>query len=303
LKSPPNKEKLERSICKACAFGDEVKRYGTTKPGYYIIYLTRNDQLSNFPRIGKRLEPFKSILKKKREVKLGRQPWYSLHWPRDSTKFELKEKLLVQFIRNLSLKKRIVATIDCEGLYADHGLNVIIPKNPAYDLRYVLGILNSRLVNYFFQKKYLDINIKGVYLESIPIRKINHDDRQDKEIEKKLIEKTNLILELNKELSSKQEKFLSRVRSTFSLESVSTNLRNFYEMTFESFITEIKKLSHLGLKDQDHWEDYFESYKKDLLELKTKIGNIDNKINQMVYKIYGLNDEEIKIVEANYPKN
>jgi len=285
-------EKLERIICKPSAFGKDVSRYGQTKLRYYIIYLTRNDKITDYPQVKKRLEPFMSILEKKREVKLGRQPWYSLHWPRERSNFESKEKLLVQAIRNLALKRRVVATMDYDGLYADHTINVLIPKDAVYDLHYVLGILNSNLINFVFQNRYVDINIKAVYLDAIPIPKISVENQ------KPIIEKVEQILILGKDLSDIKMKFTNRVLQNFNLEKLSNRLRNFEELDFKEFLEELKKQKIiLTLEKQDEWEDYFEKYKSDLNQLHSQIKKTDTEIDSMIYKLYGLDDDEVKIIE------
>lgn len=190
-------EKLERTICKPVLFGDDIARYERPKARYDVIYLTKNDNLESYPQTRRRLEPFRVSLESKREVRLGRQPWYSLHWPRSRENFERKEKIVVQCIRNLSLKRRIVATLDTNRQYADHTLNVLYPKQNQYGLKYVLGIMNSKLVNYLFQHKYVDINIKGIYLEKIPVRKITFEDDSDREPYDKLIQLVDLMLAIS----------------------------------------------------------------------------------------------------------
>ncbi|MGA2533691.1 MAG: N-6 DNA methylase [Candidatus Aminicenantales bacterium] len=167
------KEKLERKFCKPAIFGDETPRYGRPQPKTFVIYVTKDSHLEDLPRIEARLLPYKALLLKKREVRMGKQPWYSMHWPRVQANFDRSPKILVQAIRNLSLGRRIMATLDSEGLYADHTLNVIYSQDDLYNLKYILGILNSRLVNFIFLKKYIDINIKGIYLADIPIRSVN----------------------------------------------------------------------------------------------------------------------------------
>jgi hypothetical protein len=162
-------ENLERSLCRPAVFGEEVSRYGAVEPEHFVIYLTRSDDVQLFPNIYERLLPYKSQLEKKREVVLGRQPWSALHWPRDQSKFEREEKILVQAIRNLSLRRRIIATLDLSKLYADHTLNVLILKDPSRDPRPLLAVLNSTLINFWFLKRHIDINIKGTYLEQIPV--------------------------------------------------------------------------------------------------------------------------------------
>ena len=194
-------ENLERNICKPVLFGNDVHRYKLPRARYDVIYLTKNDDLDDYPRIKKRLESFKEILAKKREVKLGRQPWYSLHWPRERRNFEKDKKIVVQCIRNLALKRRVVASLDTHKQYADHTLNVVYLKNEQYELEYVLGILNSKLVNYLFQRKYVDINIKGVYLEEIPIKQITPGNKDQIARAKNLVELVKKALELGQEES------------------------------------------------------------------------------------------------------
>ena len=198
------KQKLERAICKPAVFGDGVSRYGIPNVDSFVIYLTKDHRLKNFPNVEKRLEPFKSQLQRKREVQLGRQPWYSLHWPRVQTNFERSPKILVQAIRNLALKRRVVAALDTEGLFADHTLNVIYTTQDRYDLKYMLGILNSTLINFVFSKKYVDINIKGVYLTDIPIRRINFSAAADKGRHDTMVQLVESMLALRKHKSAAQ---------------------------------------------------------------------------------------------------
>ena len=54
----------------------------------------------------------------------------------------------------------------------------------------------------------------------------------------------------------------------------------------------------LSLKEQDDWEDYFNDYKKNLQNLENEILEINNKINQEVYKLYNLTKKEIQIIEG-----
>jgi hypothetical protein len=162
-------EGLESDRCRLAVFGDEISRYGRPTPRTHVIYLTRNSNLDDWPWVRRHLEPFKAKLEKKREVQMGRQPWYALHWPRVEANFERSEKLLVQAIRNLSLTRRVVATLDRERLYADHTLNVLYTVDDLVSIRAVLAVLNSTLVNWYFRKKHIDINIKGVYLTAVPL--------------------------------------------------------------------------------------------------------------------------------------
>jgi hypothetical protein len=236
------KQKLERALCKPAVFGDGVSRYEIPNVESYVIYLTKDHTLKDFPNVKKRLEPFKNQLQRKREVRLGRQNWYSLHWPRVQTNFERTPKILVQAIRNLALKRRIVATLDNEGLFADHTLNVIYTTQDMYDLKYLLGILNSTVINFVFLKKYVDINIKGIYLSDIPVRTINFSTPTEKAKHDKMVSLVNQMLALHKQ--------------------------------------------HLNSKNPEEQE-----------RLQRMIVSTDKQIDRLVYDLYDLTEEEIKIVE------
>ena len=62
--------------------------------------------------------------------------------------------------------------------------------------------------------------------------------------------------------------------------------------------SEITPKITLSLKEQDEWEDYFSDYKKELLEVKGGIDKTDKEIGGMVYGLYGLTGEGIKVVEG-----
>ena len=108
------------------------------------------------------------------------------------------------------------------------------------------------------------------------------------------------MLILNEQLQEKQTKFLNRVTDNFELNKVSKKVNVFYESDFKTFVTELKKQKiKLSLLQQDEWEEYFNIYKNEINQLQTEINITDNEIDQMVYKLYDLTEEEIEIVEGN----
>lgn len=54
----------------------------------------------------------------------------------------------------------------------------------------------------------------------------------------------------------------------------------------------------LNLSDEAEWMSYFNEQKQKAQELKSEINQIDKEIDQMVYELYGLTEEEIRIVEG-----
>jgi len=106
------------------------------------------------------------------------------------------------------------------------------------------------------------------------------------------------MLSLNKELQEVSQKFQRALAREFELESLPKKLQYWYLLSYGDFIKELeKKKAKLSLSQKGEWEDYFLQESKKALELKTNIDTTDKEIDQMVYELYGLNEEEIEIVE------
>jgi len=118
------------------------------------------------------------------------------------------------------------------------------------------------------------------------------------EIQKPYIEKTDLMISLNKELQEVSQKFQRTIQREFELDKLPKKLQDWYLLSYGDFIKElVKKKVKLSLSQKGEWEDYFLEESKKALELKSNIEITDKEIDAMVYDLYGLNEEEIEIVE------
>ena len=59
-----------------------------------------------------------------------------------------------------------------------------------------------------------------------------------------------------------------------------------------------KKKVKLSLSEEAEWEETFLQESKKATDIKTKIETTDREIDQMVYGLYELTEEEIGIVEG-----
>lgn len=122
---------------------------------------------------------------------------YAVHKDDDRSTYKQIEdfrgpRILIQRIRNLSLKERLVATYTEEEMLCTNTLRILTLESDVYDYKALLGILNSRLINYFFRKSFNNKDIYAYQLGEIPIKK------SDK-ICKLLSEKVDQILTAKKE--------------------------------------------------------------------------------------------------------
>ena len=129
---------------------------------------------------------------------------------------------------------------------------------------------------------------------NVPIPNISENKKQP------FIEKADQMLSLNKELQEVSAKFQRNLQREFSLEALSKKLQNWYELSFADFLKELSKSKGsrpLGLSEKAEWEDYFLQEQQKAISIKSKIEQTDAAIDQMVYELYGLTEEEIEIVE------
>ena len=106
--------------------------------------------------------------------------------------------------------------------------------------------------------------------------------------------------ELNQSLQQRKSKFLNRIKDNFDIDKISKKLGAFYDFDFKTFVAELKKQKVvLSLIQQDEWEEYFIAYKTEINNLQEQISTTDKEIDSMVYKLYELTEEEIKIVEES----
>ncbi|MBQ9183576.1 MAG: hypothetical protein IJ143_07370, partial [Neisseriaceae bacterium] len=184
-----------------------------------------------------------------------------------------------------------------KGYIMRNNTHIVLPKNDKYYLKYVLVVLNSKLLNYYYwtinpEKGEAMAEVKAFHLGLLPIKDIVISEQQP------FIELADKMLSLNAELNDKKSRFMRRLQQNFANIKIKGGLTQFWQLSFADFVNELKKQKiKLTLAQQDEWEDYFTQYQTHLTALQQTISQTDKTIDQMVYQLYGLTDEEIKIVE------
>ncbi len=217
-----------------------------------------------------------------------------LHRPRKEETF-LSKKILIQRVSS-----KLICTYDNEKYYTFNSLNNLILKNNKSNLKFVLCLLNSKLINYYYRKKFsmdatYTITVTKQNLDAIPIKIISLDAQQP------FIEKADRMLYLNKQFHQTQNEYLDWLKIQYGLEKQSKKLESFYELDEEAFFAELKKKlpkenKNLSPKQTGEIKQYFEDYRQKIIALKNEIDKTDSEIDAMVYELYGLTKEEIEIV-------
>ncbi len=192
------------------------------------------------------------------------------------------------------------AFYDKEGIYASIDTNCIHSFTPDFLPEYVLCWLNSKLYNYTFECLFDGLRMSGGYLlysspnlRNTYIKHLTIDEQQP------FVALSDQMFVLNEQLQQKKFRLLHRLEDNLGLQRITSTLECFYELDFKAFVAELKKQKiSLSLAQQDEWEDYFSQYKADCNALSAQIAATDKEIDRMVYDLYGLSDDEIKVVEG-----
>ncbi len=188
---------------------------------------------------GSLIHRYKNLWNQDYWIKYG--PWLAA--PRNPAIFTSPFKIVVR-----QTGDSIIATLINDYFIARDNLHLILPQNIDYNLLYILGIINSKLLDFIYsflnpEKGEALAQIKKQHVEQLSIRPINFSNPADKARHDKMLSLVEQMLSLNKKLTAAK--------------------------------TDHEKTS-----------------------LQRQIDATDRQIDRLVYELYGLTEEEIRIVEG-----
>ncbi|MFN0279882.1 MAG: Eco57I restriction-modification methylase domain-containing protein [Pyrinomonadaceae bacterium] len=167
-------------------------------------------------------------------------PWLAAQ--RDPAIFAAPEKIMVR-----QTGDSIIATIVGSGYVARNNLHIVLPKENGLKLTFLLGVLNSKLTDFYYsilnpEKGEALAEVKKEHISQLPISEISENNADQNAMHDLIVRSVEHIMEAKQKLAAAASE-----------------------------------------RDRDFWQN-----KCDVLE-KT--------IDDAVYKLYGLTDSEIRLVE------
>jgi len=215
--------------------------------------------------------------------------------PRNSAPFFDDEKIILRQTADC-----LIATLDTHKRINLNNVYNVGLLNNNYSLKYILAILNSKLMEYLYRNIVQENGrvfpeVKKAVLGKIPIKNMQFAEQQ------LFVQSVDDILAINEKLRSKRTRFLRRLSENIEGIKVTSSLSTFDQLEFADFLKELKKQKiTLKLSQQDEWEDYFNDYRSACRQLSEQITEIDKEIDLRVYKLYGLTYDEVLIVDADF---
>ena len=221
--------------------------------------------------------------------------------PREE-KFFKNPRILIRQILSIApneSRKRIFAAYTEEELYnAQIAFNLIL-KDDLDDknlLKYFLAIINSKMMTWYYEERYMDKNKKNfakILIENAKNLPIIIDSKNFEEI----VFYVDSIINSKKEFFSATNAFKTWLKLELEIDKLSKKLENYHDLNFEEFLKEIKKKKSIKPNKIQEYSEVFNDSLEKIGDLQRQIKETDRKINQLVYELYDLTDEEIRIIE------
>lgn len=242
------KLKLEKELLKKYIKTRDIQQYEISYRNLYLILTLQDTDINKYPNIKEYLLKHRNELIKRYEFKNNQTNWFAVSVPRNLNLFQTaKEKILTP----LYSKGNKFGYDNCDkntNYFVLTDTYLLVKKDIPMSLKYILGILNSKLMNYF-NENFGKLKRDGYYeysrntLTRFPIKDIDFANADERIVHDKLENLVDQILEAKKQFAN----------------AVTDKDKNFYE---------------------------------------SKCNTLDRQIDRLVYELYELTEEEIRIVEG-----
>jgi nucleoid DNA-binding protein len=175
----------------------------------------------------------------------------------------------------------------------------IIIDDKKYDLEYVLGMMNSKIVQFYLHKT-APLKAGGFYgyaskfLNSVPI------PYSDELTRNQVIKKVKEAQKLKKQLQDQIEEFLDLLKTNLKTERTK-RLSNFFELEFEELHEEFtkQKIEFKSIQKEADVRKFFIDSKIKTNRTLEDLKKVENEIEELSYSIYEMTDnEKSRIVEG-----
>jgi len=204
---------LETTLLKPLISGKHVKRYSHPRSNILLLFpyevsdgeatLIRQKEFeTEYPRCWEYLIEAKTALEAREGGRMRGAQWYAFGRTQNLGLHEFRKLALPRLV------KRLTATYDRDGTFyldnVDVG-GVLLKKQEEAHHLYMLGLLNSRVLDFYF--RHTSVPFRGgfysanrQFISPLPIRRIDFDNPQDVKMHDDLVALVERMLDLHKRL-------------------------------------------------------------------------------------------------------
>lgn len=236
---------LERAAVSLFLQGREIKPFQILPSEKIVLFpyrlrsnqaelLSEKEIQQKFPKAYDYLCENRAYLRKRERGRFSGKDWYVYGRPQNIDLMRLP-KILVPDIAD-----RASFALDETGEYAfTSGYGITLKSMVAESPKYVLGLLNSKLLDFFLKR--VSTTMRGgffryftQFIKQLPIRRINFGDRADHDRHDRMVRMVERLIETKQALTvakTEQEQRIQRGRSAHLIRQIDQLVYELYELT------------------------------------------------------------------------
>lgn len=294
----PTKDKIcqddpmSSDLLKPWLEGKDLRRWRVESRKLWIIYIPKNRVvIDDYPGIRDWLLPFKDRLEKR----ATKQEWYELQQAQEAYSDAISKPKISYPHFNVEQ----LFSLENSGAFSNDKTYFL----PSTDL-FLLALLNSSVswtilsaLAPAVRGGYHEFRVQ--YVETLPIPHATPDQKA------KLATLAEDAQNAAEERYALQKNLTRRIPDLVpdgSEMKWSNKLKSWWELPdFKAFQAEIKKKfkGEIPFKERNDWEDAINDARAQINALSATIKSTEDQINKLVYELFDLTDDEIKLLEAN----
>ena len=212
--------------------------------------------------------------------------------------YEAKDKILIR--RLISRQDRLLVAYTDLKLVFSKDINPFVIIDNDFETKFVLTILASKLISYLYVNS-SSIATKDDFRQTTltELRNIKIPNLETI-LQLPFIAKADIMLSKNAALQQVKQQLQQLLLGKYNGLTLSKKLLDWPTLPFAGFLKEMQKQKiKLTLPEEAEWLKYFEEQKAIANNLQQVIDTTDKEIDTMVYALYGLTEEEVRIVEGS----
>lgn len=268
--------------------GKDLKAWHTDTQDLWLIYIPKNRiDIDDYPAIKTYLLSYRGALEKR----ATKQAWFELQQSQErySTAFS-GAKIVYPDIADrpkFSFNRASFLATTCFCI--------------ATDELWLVAFLNSKTTWWLIKQSTPYVRggfhrLKTQYLENLPLPDVLPKIREQLET---LAQKAQSAAEARRDLlASFRRRILTDLAPGGASAKLTKKLADWYQLDFKVFHDEVKKQfkQPIPLTERDDWQALFESNKIKIEVFSAEIAQHENSIDQIVYRLFGLTNEEIALI-------
>lgn len=282
--------------------GGEIFRYGCVEPANVVVFpylegsegecllIEESELRTRFPCVYGHLVEFKEKLQERKDSRkryAAGKDWFK-HVRPGSFAITNPPKLMVKGID----RRPQVGLLTGRSNFNGANCPGIVLENSRFSQNYILGILNSTLCAYYLNSV-CPPKLNNTYrYNANNLNKVPIVGSSDQQLESFVAD----MLSHHAELHAAASRFRTLVYEEFDLDLWPNRLSEWWKFSFTELVKGLKVSATIAKKDE--FRDVWKKYQTICADLEEEIVRLDRQIDNCVYRIYGLSDVDIDIVES-----